>query len=517
LIRGYVSKLRGCLGDRKGAVLRTVGTGYLLQVPPGGLDAQDFARLLRESRQPGLNPGERAELLAQVEALWRGSPYAGVPPIGSVQADITRLEEDRLVALEEQIGLRLAAGEHAAVIGTLSKLVSVHPLREQFRHHLMVALYRCGRHAEALDVYRELRQRMQEELGMEPSRGLRELQFAVLQQDFSLEPSSIPQSAPVVPPSLDPEPTPPSPPTSFAVQPFHEAFEQSAQPSQDRAGDDTHDSALDCRVIPGGEGRRSGHRVGVTVGLAMTIIGFLAAVVFMLPNLHEEANDKVSGFVAYDFEQGISTDAQDNRYVTDSTGHGHVGYLKTNHDGDLTVIDHPGHGKAVHFPAPCASTPTTTCPLAFIQTQSADDFNPGTRDFSFGADVSMKSAETRRHASIIQKGPVPNPGGEWKLQIEDMAGAPSCIIAGKESPSVIYRAVSTVSVADGSWHNIQCIKTATALTVYVDSANRGRVSLPAGLTIENGYPLSVGGLYIKQVSNNDQFFGALDNVYFSRP
>jgi hypothetical protein len=236
------------------------------------------------------------------------------------------------------------------------------------------------------------------------------------------------------------------------------------------------------------------------------------------PPAFSPPGSKVPGFVAYNFEQGIDTDAQANRYITDTTGHGHGGYLKTNQNGDLTVIDHPGQGKAVRFPAPCTPTPTTTCGLALLQTARTDDLNPGTRDFSYGADVLMTSAETRRHASIMQKGPVPNPGGQWKLQIEDTAGRPSCVITGKgAAPDDIPRALATVSVADGSWHKIQCVKTATVLTIYVDSINRGHASLPTGLTIENSYPMKVGGLNTTDQINNDQYFGALDNVYFNLP
>src|SRR6476469_703853 len=126
LIRGYVSKLRGCLGDLEGAVLRTVGTGYLLQVPSDGLDAWDFIRLLSDSRQPSISPERRAQLLTQAEKLWRGRPYSGVPSLRSVQAESIRLEEDRLAALEEGIELRLGAGEHAMVVSTLGKLAATY-------------------------------------------------------------------------------------------------------------------------------------------------------------------------------------------------------------------------------------------------------------------------------------------------------------------------------------------------------------------------------------------------------
>jgi Laminin G domain len=334
-------------------------------------------------------------------------------------------------------------------------------------------------------------------------------------RDSLLESPGTPQPPPVVSPALDLARPPPAPPINSALQSSNETFKQS-QPIQGRTGDDTHDGSVDWRVMTGRQGRRSGvggYRIGVTVGLVVAAIGLLTAVGFLISKLHEEPNNNVSGFVAYNFDQGISADAQAKRYVTDITGHGHLGYLKTDRGGDLTVIDHPGQGKAVHFPAPCTLTPTITCPLALIQTTRADDLNPGTQNFSYGADVLMKSTETQPHASIMQKGPEMSPGGEWKLQIE-ATGRPSCVIFGKDSPRNAYRAAAAVSVADDSWHKVQCVKTATVLSIYVDSISQRHVNLPAGLAIENGSPMSVGGLHADQVINSNQFFGALDNVYF---
>jgi len=369
LVRGYVSKLRSCLDDRDVTVLRTVGTGYLLQVPAGsGLDAREFTRLLSESRQPSTSPERRVELLTQAEKLWRGRPYSGVPPISSVQADLARLEEDRLAALEEGIELRLGAGEHAMVVGTLCKLAAAHPLRERLRHQLMVALSRCGRQVDALEVYREFRQHVREELGVEPSRALRELQAAVLRQDPSMEPPSTPQPPPVVSPSLDlthtpPAPPTPAPPTSSAVQPSHKPFEQSAQLIQDRAGDDTHDGPVDCWVMPGCKRRRSGvrdHRVGATVRLTLAAIGLLTAVGYLVSMLHEAAHSTAPPAKDNLIEGTVHPDrtwAEENRdgprHKTDPSDGGVVLTLRDNVDGGLCVLLRRSHSDTVFSQPVC--------------------------------------------------------------------------------------------------------------------------------------------------------------------
>jgi DNA-binding SARP family transcriptional activator len=171
----HVSQLRKVLGADR-IVTRT--PGYLLRVAPGELDLERFERLVEE--------GDRDQL-TQALALWRGQPLADLADERFAQGEIARLEELRLVALEERIEADLALGRDADLVGELEALVAEHPLRERLRAQLMVALYRSRRQAEALEVYQDARRALVEELGIDPGRALRELEQAILRQEPSLE------------------------------------------------------------------------------------------------------------------------------------------------------------------------------------------------------------------------------------------------------------------------------------------------------------------------------------------
>jgi predicted ATPase/DNA-binding SARP family transcriptional activator len=178
----YVSQLRKLLGKER-LVTRT--PGYFLRVESDELDLERSKRLQKEGR------------LDDALALWRGVPLSDLSNQRFAQADVARLEALRLSWIEERIDRDLAAGRHADLVGELEALVRAHPLRERLRAQLMLALYRAGRQAEALDVYQHTRTALVEELGVEPGRALRDLHQAVLNQDPSLdvEPVPVPTSA----------------------------------------------------------------------------------------------------------------------------------------------------------------------------------------------------------------------------------------------------------------------------------------------------------------------------------
>ena len=187
IVQGYVSNLRKVLGD---GLLVTRGRGYLLQTRPGQIDLDRFESLVAEG-QRALQQGDArsaATRLREALGLWRGPPLADFAYESFAQAEIARLDESRLAALEERIDAELALGEHARLVGELEALVHEHPLRERFIGQLMVALYRSGRQADALESYRIARRRLVEELGLEPGRELQELERAILAQDPALEP-----------------------------------------------------------------------------------------------------------------------------------------------------------------------------------------------------------------------------------------------------------------------------------------------------------------------------------------
>jgi DNA-binding SARP family transcriptional activator len=180
-LQNAISRLRRELGEN---VLETRAPGYLLRVDPERVDANRFEQLLRAARRAAA--GERRELLEQALSLWRGPALADFAFEQFAQAETRRLEELRVVAVEERIEADLELGRHGDVVGELDALVGAHPLRETLRRQLMLALYRSGRQAEALDAYQDARARFVEELGIEPGPELRQLQAEILRQEAGL-------------------------------------------------------------------------------------------------------------------------------------------------------------------------------------------------------------------------------------------------------------------------------------------------------------------------------------------
>ena len=178
-LHNHVLRLRRELGDR----LVTRRPGYLLRVEPGELDLDRFRGLVEEAR--AREPGEAATLLHEALALWRGDPLADLAgePAGAAAAYLAEL---RLEALEHRIDAELSLGRHATLVPELDALVGEQPFRERLRGQLMLALYRSGRQADALEAYSAARSTMVEELGAEPGADLQELQRRILRQDAEL-------------------------------------------------------------------------------------------------------------------------------------------------------------------------------------------------------------------------------------------------------------------------------------------------------------------------------------------
>jgi DNA-binding SARP family transcriptional activator/ABC-type transport system substrate-binding protein len=183
-LQGYVSQLRKTLGAD---ALVTRPGGYVLKLAPEEFDVHRFERLVDDAREA--EPRDAAEKLRDALALWRGPPLADFAYDDFAQDEIARLEERQLVALEQRVEADLALGRHQEVAGELAALVKRHPLRERLRAQLMLALYRSGRQAEALEAYADARRTLLDELGLEPSEELRQLQAAILAQDPRLGPA----------------------------------------------------------------------------------------------------------------------------------------------------------------------------------------------------------------------------------------------------------------------------------------------------------------------------------------
>ena len=224
-LQGYVSHLRRVLEPgrtRRGTstVLVTVAPGYLLAVPDDQVDARAFeatvARCrsrMRDFRGWGPSPLSGAELervVADLEVAldgWRGTPYAELGDAPAVVPERTRLEELRLVAVEDRVTAELALGRHTAAAVTLEKLTSQHPLRERFWALRAVALQRSGRQADALATLRELREVLDRELALDPSQEVRDLDTALLRQDPALTWSAPEAGTPVAAPERVTAPT----------------------------------------------------------------------------------------------------------------------------------------------------------------------------------------------------------------------------------------------------------------------------------------------------------------------
>ena len=193
LLQTYVSRLRDALEPERirraaSSYLVTREPGYVLAVDPERIDAVRFERLAGEGRRTlATAPDVAAATLRDALALWRGDPLADFTFEPFAQAEIARLTELRFRVGEDRVHADLALGAHAELCGELSQLVAEHPLRERSWEHLMVALYRSGRQAEALAAFRELRATLVEQLGIEPSPALARLNAAILDQSPELE------------------------------------------------------------------------------------------------------------------------------------------------------------------------------------------------------------------------------------------------------------------------------------------------------------------------------------------
>jgi DNA-binding SARP family transcriptional activator len=191
VVQVYVSQLRKALGAD---AIDTRAPGYLVRAEPDESDLGLFEQLAEQARTAS-DPARKARLLREALDLWRGPALAEFRDEPFAEAAARRLGELRLYALEERIDADLELGEHARLVPELEALVEEEPLRERPRGQLMVALYRCGRQAEALARYRDGRSLLVEELGIEPGPGLQELERAILRQEAALaEPRAQPRA-----------------------------------------------------------------------------------------------------------------------------------------------------------------------------------------------------------------------------------------------------------------------------------------------------------------------------------
>ena len=182
-LQNYVSQLRKALGPD---VLLTRDSGYLLEAMPEQVDLARFERLVAEARREEDAPA-RADLLREALSLWRGTPLSDLAYESFIAVETARLEELRAAARADLKDAELELGRHAELVPELEATIAERPFDERPRGQLMLALYRAGRQANALETYHQARRTLDEELGLEPSVPLRELEQAILKQDASLD------------------------------------------------------------------------------------------------------------------------------------------------------------------------------------------------------------------------------------------------------------------------------------------------------------------------------------------
>ncbi len=206
--------------------------------------------------------------------------------------------------------------------------------------------------------------------------------------------------------------------------------------------------------------------------------------------------------VRYTFDGGV------DKPIVDEAGRHELRPIGQN-GGTLSLV-RQGLGLAVAYPERCTLPHERECPRAILEGEHDDSLNPGTRPLRYGASVLMSPADLADGANVVQKGYSVGGVSQFKLQVDHRKGHPSCVIA---SRSKIYRAEPALSVADGTWHDIQCARTANRLTIIVDGVAEKSVAVPASLSIANAEPLRIGGKGANK--GNDQYAGQIDNVFLT--
>jgi hypothetical protein len=214
-----------------------------------------------------------------------------------------------------------------------------------------------------------------------------------------------------------------------------------------------------------------------------------------------ESTQPATSYVAsYNFDSTIADGTFD-----DGSGHGHLLRAVVRNGGKVTMTPH-GAGQALAFPPKCTGT---TCARLVLQAADTADLNPGARNLSYGAGVLLAPAETSSGENILQKG-YSTGGGQYKLQVDGVSGKPSCGMSDKDA-SKLYIARSRTSIADGSWHSLECRRTGPTLSIVVDDQIESSVAVPATLAVVTTQPFSIGGKGVG--ADNDQFHGSLDDVW----
>jgi hypothetical protein len=206
----------------------------------------------------------------------------------------------------------------------------------------------------------------------------------------------------------------------------------------------------------------------------------------------------------YTFDKGAASEL-----IAENSGRGVALRVRTVSGGTVKFPAASGGGRYVGFPAHCVPTATKPCPRVLLEGADDPDLDPGKRQFRYGASVYVQKWQLHGSANVMQKGVV-STESQWKLQIGEKTGRAQCVVVGRGSTQT-YVTRSDITVADGKWHRVMCLRTATALTIFVDGRKRGQVTVPATLDISNSLPLRIGGPNF--AASSDMYNGFLDDVY----
>jgi hypothetical protein len=195
--------------------------------------------------------------------------------------------------------------------------------------------------------------------------------------------------------------------------------------------------------------------------------------------------------------------------VADTSGRGATLGIRTTAGGVVRFLTTTAKaGQYIGMPRRCAAD-ATTCPRALLEGADDADLDPGARTFRWGATVSVAKTQLAGSPNLMQKGVVTTES-QWKMQIGATHGKAQCVVVGRGSARA-YLVRSTVTVADGRWHRVLCLRSGSTLSVHVDGQLRGSTTIPAALNIANDKPLRVGGPNFAATS--DMYHGYLDDVY----
>ncbi len=225
----------------------------------------------------------------------------------------------------------------------------------------------------------------------------------------------------------------------------------------------------------------------------------------------EQVEDRLEQVLAVDFDEASGSLSQ-GAPVADTSGHHLTGTITLGGEPLQPLQAVEGRdGMALRFAGRCDSQ-KDPCPKGIVEFPSSAPLNPGPSDFRFGASVLMTPEETSDGANVMQKGFNTGGASQWKLQVDGEAGHPSCVVVGTKKDED-FTVTAKDGVADGTWHDVECARIGTSLIVSVDGVESNRKPITPGAVIEPPSAVRLGGKSVK--TDNDQFFGVIDNVFVS--